>query len=337
MSDNRKVLVINATPAKVGGAKSIIEKFISTADFSSYDQVYLLSPEVVCVDSKKVKRICFETSGIYSVLFSTIFVLFYAIKFRATHLISFNNVNLIFPFFRKVTYYHTPHIFYSNNLRHKVLRLIISKFMKGQKFVFQSSYVLEEFKRTFGGKYEMVVNWCGCDIPGLRHTAANRGQPNHSKLKCIVPIMNSRSKVKNFEFILNKLKVFQAHNIQLVALDDSGDYAEHISYIGRQSKSDLFKVYDECDFMLMPSLFETVGLPIFEFAATGKPVLVLDKPYIHGIDDSVGLTKNIIIFGENDFEKKISYMIKNYDSCCVKRLSKNHPLVKPNWNGLLSS
>lgn len=331
MSSSKNVLLINAAPAKVGGAKSIIEKFLQTADFTHYDKVYVIAPIGTNVYSKRVNKINLETEGVYSLLFTTFFIFYYVIKLRATHLISFNNVNMVIPFCKRVTYFHTPHIFYSDSIRHKVLRFFISKFMKGGKFVFQSKYVENEFTRVFGDDYTLIVNWCGCDSPEKLSTIKKHTQEN---IKCIVPIMSCKSQVKNFQFILQNLEAFKKKNITLMSLDVDGPESDYIQYIGRQEKSELLEIYNQCDLMVMPSLYETVGLPIFEFGSTGKPVLVLDKPYLKGIDNTVGLTSNIVSFTEESFTKKLDDVLKYYSDYCIDPLDENHPLVKPVWNGL---
>lgn len=324
------ILLINATPAKFGGAKSIIEKFIATADFSGYKSVYLLAPRGTDVNSEKVKLIEMESNGLFSLLFTIFFIRFYVFKLKASHLISFNNVNLLFSNVRTVTYYHTPHIFYSSSLRHKILRLVIKYGMKWERFVFQSDYVQDEFINTFGTSYKTHVNWCGFELP---HQAKNKSI--HNKIRCLVPVVDSCSKVKNFKFVCQNIELFEKLDIEIIALDSVGEYPDRIKYIGRKNKKDLFDVYNDCDMLLMPSSFETVGLPIFEFAATGKPVLVLHKPYLDGIEKTVGLTSNIIKFNEETFEDTLRYTLSNYNKICIKRLTKSHPLVCSNWSDLV--
>ncbi|TMP79136.1 glycosyltransferase [Pseudoalteromonas sp. S983] len=330
VKDMSNILLVNATPAKFGGAKSIIEKFIETADFSSYKSVYLLAPHGTNIKNEKVKLIELESNGLFSLLFTIFLIRFYVYKLKASHLISFNNVNLLFSKVRTVTYYHTPHIFYSSSLRHKLLRLIIKYGMRGERFVFQSDYVQSEFINMFGSCYKTHVNWCGFDLP---HQTTNKSI--HKKIRCLVPVVDCYSKVKNFNLVCQNIELFQKLGIEIIALDSVGDYPGKIKYIGRKSKKDLFDVYNNCDMLLMPSLFETVGLPIFEFAATGKPVLVLDKPYLDGIEKTVGLTSNIIKFTEDTLEKKLKYTLNNYNNICIKRLTENHPSVRSNWSDLM--
>ncbi len=52
-----------------------------------------------------------------------------------------------------------------------------------------------------------------------------------------------------------------------------------IRFEGFMSKDRLYSFYDGSDCLIFPSRIETWGLPITEFATTGKPMLLADLPY----------------------------------------------------------
>ena len=54
-----------------------------------------------------------------------------------------------------------------------------------------------------------------------------------------------------------------------------------IDFAGFMSKEKLYDTYAGTDCLLFPSRVETWGLPISEFAAFGKPMLLADLPYAH--------------------------------------------------------
>ena len=325
-------LLINATPAKMGGAKSIVENYLENADFSVFDKVILLAPKTVECHNKNVSSHVFiETSGFFSWFFSVFYILWYVLLYRADTLISFNNVNLLIPVCKTKTYFHNLHIFNGTSLRFKLLRGTIKWFMRGKVFVFQSNYVKHEFENVFGCEYELYVNWCGCDIPEQAGKVRHNG---FDKYKVIIPIVDINSKVKNFKFIYDRKSLFIDLDIDVISLDFNETEDDCFKYIGPQKKDDLFKLFIDCDLMIMPSLYETVGLPIFEFASTGKPVLVLNKPYLQGIKDTVGLTKNIVPFEEDEFEFKLNEIIQHYNRFVVEPLDKRHPLIRPDWSAL---
>lgn len=321
-------LLINATPAKKGGAKTILENYLKNADFSEYKKVFLCAPKDTKYSNDKIKHISMETKGLYSWFFSVFGVSYFALKYKCKKIISFNNVNLVVPFLTKITYFHNLHIFQAKTIRFKLLRFTIKYLMKNQYFVFQTNYVLDEFINIFGRGYKTDVNWCGCEKPNV--LIGNKQKYNN--LNCIVPIVDSYSDVKNFKFIVDNAPTLTRHKINVNVVAPSGPEVDGFNYLGTQSKIKLFELFGTSDFMIMPSLFETVGLPIFEFASTGKPVLVLNKPYIQGIDETVGLTKNIIVFEPENFDKKLQLLIENYDDYAINELSEDHPLVKADWS-----
>ena len=54
-----------------------------------------------------------------------------------------------------------------------------------------------------------------------------------------------------------------------------------IDFHGFMSKEDLYAHYGKASCLVFPSRVETWGLPISEFKATGKPMLLADQPYAH--------------------------------------------------------
>ena len=54
-----------------------------------------------------------------------------------------------------------------------------------------------------------------------------------------------------------------------------------IDFAGFMSKERLYGTYAQTDCLIFPSRVETWGLPISEFAAYGKPMLLADLPYAH--------------------------------------------------------
>lgn len=56
---------------------------------------------------------------------------------------------------------------------------------------------------------------------------------------------------------------------------------DSIIFKGFMSKNDLYACYAQADCLVFPSRVETWGLPISEFAAFNKPMLLADLPYAH--------------------------------------------------------
>lgn len=114
---------------------------------------------------------------------------------------------------------------------------------------------------------------------------------------------------KNFEVICEASKLIQNGNYEIwLTLDGSENrYSRdlkkkygndpHIKWLGLQSREDLFKLYDQADFMIFPSKLETWGLPISEFKMTGKGEIIADLPYAH---ETIGTYDKVAFFNPNE-------------------------------------
>lgn len=57
----------------------------------------------------------------------------------------------------------------------------------------------------------------------------------------------------------------------------------HLVCLGRLSIEELSNTYAMADLLVMPSIVETVGLPMVEAMSLGVPVLAADRPYAHDV------------------------------------------------------
>jgi glycosyltransferase involved in cell wall biosynthesis len=56
-----------------------------------------------------------------------------------------------------------------------------------------------------------------------------------------------------------------------------------VTGLGRLNREELREAYELACALVMPSIVETVGLPLLEAAEAGVPVLVADRPYAHDV------------------------------------------------------
>ena len=80
------------------------------------------------------------------------------------------------------------------------------------------------------------------------------------------------------------------------------------------SKDKLYSYYENADCLVFPSRVETWGLPITEFAATGKPMLLSDLPYAH--ETSAGCQRVAFFNPEDpaDLMEKMEKLVKGDES-----------------------
>jgi glycosyltransferase involved in cell wall biosynthesis len=132
----------------------------------------------------------------------------------------------------------------------------------------------------------------------------------------------------------------------LVTLDGSENrYARYITrkcgwggpirLIGIQPRNRVFELYAQSDCLLFPSKLESWGLPLSEFKAFGKPILVSDLPYAH---ETIGAYDKACFFNPDSPEELATRMASaiNRDSSIFTTNSQLPP--KPDaasWRELL--
>lgn len=102
-----------------------------------------------------------------------------------------------------------------------------------------------------------------------------------------------------------------------------GGQVKSLQFVGFLTTETLYRYYAKCHCLLFPSKVETWGLPISEFAAYHKPMLLADLPYAH---ETAGGSQQVAFFDPNDAEQLAAYMkeIINGD------YSSLHPVPKVN-------
>lgn len=332
-------VLINASAAGEGGALTILERLLDSLEQKDNSNVYyyVISP-IKRADTKKVRYIKLHTSGIFTYLFSILGVIIPFLYFSCDKLVSLNNVNFIFNGFYKnktfVTYFHQLKIFTGTDLRMKLLRKTI-KFDDKSDFIVQTKYVKAEFHKCFGSHKQVNVKWPGIgrqvDLPELslnrQHELKGLFDRSSKSFKNILiwPVMDYDSPHKNFDFFRKNSKYFTDNKIKVVATNSAQDVGDFYFGIGKLTKSELMFVYSLADGIIFVSKLETLGLPIFENLACGKPSFVLDSDYVDGLVDfhfAEGITvftcDNLDILkhklmGENHYKSPAIDFIEFYD------------------------
>ncbi|MDR1527491.1 MAG: glycosyltransferase family 4 protein [Dysgonamonadaceae bacterium] len=102
---------------------------------------------------------------------------------------------------------------------------------------------------------------------------------------------------KNFEVICQAAEILKEQlgiedfKVYLTIKEEDNAYAQwlfrkwgkipNIEFIGFLDRKSLYEYYNQCNCLIFPSKVETWGLPITEFAAFHKPMLLADLPYTH--------------------------------------------------------
>lgn len=323
------MIIVNATSCKLGGAKQIVERFVD--DYECPEKLIVIGPKSLNLPSKIYKHNTIETSGIMTMLFSILFVGWYVLRYRATTIFSFSNINLIIPLCDRITYFHQLKILTAKNLRFKAFRFIIRCFLiKSNTFIFQTKYVEKSFKEVFGPCLSKIC-WPGVHLPPQFFPKSKLG-----KLTALIPYAFIDLPQKNYNFFtrINWSLFDKLERVVITTLNDRNQIPV-FEFIGHQSRQQMNDLYQTVDIMFISSIEETVCLPIFEFAATGKPVIVLSADYIVGIARELELPKNIIVIEPNEFEETLSRVLNDHHSFCEQNESKLVKILHSEWPSIL--
>ena len=292
-------ILVNASAASEGGALTILNAFLNDK-YNSDDKYYVLSPlepESKCDNIIWVKTV---TSGFGTYFFSLISAYFYFIYFRCEKCISFNNINFIFSG-DKVTYFHNLLILNGNNVKFKVLKFTL-RFLnqKKSKFIFQTSFVKNEFELNIGYETDAKICWPGVSIPTLNDAGKTDSKGGYA-YDLVVPIIDINMHHKNFKLVVEIALKVKSLKISIPCIKPDNDfYPSNISFMGRKNREDLLRCIDSADGVLITSNVETVCLPIFESIALGKRAFVLNKPYLKGIIEMFGEIDGLLPYSSID-------------------------------------
>jgi len=319
-----KKIIINASAAKYGGAKTIIESFIDwIGDCDHQTQFILLAPQKPDALPSNVHFLKKETSGISTLLFSCIGIFWFCLKYQATHCISFNNVNLVLPICKRITYFHQAKVFTEKSLRFRLIALAIH-LLKGATIVVQSPLIQQRFTEKFSKYYQFLVKWPGIkpELTPQLPVPVNTNEQN--EFVVLWPVTDPSVSQKNLDwFYQNKGWLVDNRITLLVTSEQKLDLPNSIA-LGHISRSQLFDLYQRVDAVLIVSVEETLCLPIFEAASLGAKVMVLNMPYIQAIKYWRGLPQNVQLF---DNVKQLD-LTPNLDK--IKVSPKDHYFL-PDW------
>ncbi len=319
------MIIVNATSCKLGGAKQIVERFVD--DYDCPENLIVIGPKSLNLSPKIFKHIIIETNGIITMFFSILFVGWYVLKYKATTIFSFSNINLIIPLCIRFTYFHQLKILTADDLRFKAFRFIIRHFLvMNNTFIFQTEYVHKTFKKVFGS-CQSEICWPGVHLPPPYLPRAKSG-----KFTALIPYAFIELPQKNYSFFKEiNWRLFDKLESVFITAVNMKNELPLFKFIGHQSRQEMNNLYQAVDVMFVSSIEETVCLPIFEFASTGKPVLVLSADYIKGIASELDLPKNIIVIKPNEFEEALSKILNDYNSYCEMNESNLANILQSKW------
>jgi len=91
-------------------------------------------------------------------------------------------------------------------------------------------------------------------------------------------------------------------------------HLSQIKFVGLLSRPEMQRLYSQTHVLIFPSLLETWGLPITEFKAYGKPMLVAERPYAR---ETVGRYASVCFFNPSNSHELADLMARVIDKTIV--------------------
>ncbi len=224
-----------------------------------------------------------------------------------------------FPFF----HWHWHHLWQNYRI---VCFALFSKWIyrihihRNDHIVVQQQWLREAFKEMFGIAHDKIIVAPPTVHPSPLTSHPSSLSPHPSPFIFLYPAYPDVH--KNFECTCEAARLLEEEVgtgvFELVLTTDThlNRYSrwlykkwggvKSIRFGGFVDRDTLYNMYARADCLVFPSQVETWGLPISEFAATGKPMLLADLPYAH--ETSAG-SKQTAFFDANS-PRELKEMMK---------------------------
>lgn len=201
----------------------------------------------------------------------------------------------------RAVYCHNPSPFHDTSIKSISLDFRFYLFNKFYKYLYglnikandmifvQQDWLRKEFERRYKVKNVVVA------YPDVTFDSGATGNTNKLLSNTFFYPSLARS-FKNFELLCEAAeivyqKIGNSFEVRITISGEENKYAQSvlekfshvpvIKFLGRQSKEEMAKHYNECDVVVFPSFLETWGLPISEAKFFEKRLFLADLPYAH--------------------------------------------------------
>lgn len=225
----------------------------------------------------------------------------------------------------RAVYCHNPSPFYSFSLRTLFYSYQVALFSLFYKYL----YKINIHKNTFVIVQQCWIRNAFHEMFGVSNIVVSYPEHRTIAIPDIQAELRPRTTFlypafprvfKNIEVVAEAAKLLYAQGrsdfeVILTISGDENKYAGNIvanykdiptiSFIGLKPREDIYKLYQQINSLIFPSNLETWGLPISEFKAFDKPMLIADLPYAH---ETIGDYDKVVFFDQNNPGQLADYM-----------------------------
>lgn len=257
---------------------------------------------------------------------------------------------------RRFVYCHNPVPFFDGpspgrwNVRFELFRrfykwVYIINLRRNDAVIVQQKWMRQAFVHRFGSDPARTI----VARPVARSVAspeAFRPRPEGGEIRLLFPALPEA--FKNFDVLLQAMRRLGDLPVRLIltlsgkenrfsrALRRRYRDLQNVDFIGLVPQAGLFRLYQEVDAMVFPSLLESWGLPLSEFRRFGKPIFAADRDYAR---DTLSGYENAAFFDPKDPDKLAEMLGRFVTARDIPRVIseiKHEPPYAENWEELLA-
>jgi len=232
---------------------------------------------------------------------------------------------------RQYVYCHNPSPFFRTKLSdvfidHKLfLFSLFYKYLYGinikrNKYVIvQQNWLREAFHKMYG--VDTIVAYPSVELPEI---IINESKSDSITQPFTFFYPSFPRIFKNFEVLMEAAALLATRRIDfqvIITIESSQNTlaeqlvnkykkCNQIKFIGKQTRNEVYTIFNNCDCLVFPSKLETWGLPLTEAKMFKKPILVADLPYAH---ENIQDYQSAKFFEPDNVEMLASYMDKLID------------------------
>jgi glycosyltransferase involved in cell wall biosynthesis len=357
----KKIIVVSAINFFEGGPLTILKEcleYLSEYLSSQYKIIALVHNKkllnieyIEYIEYKKSRK-----SWFYRIYYEYFHFIFLSRKIRPHLWLALHDITPNVNADIRAVYCHNPSPFYSFSLRtlsynyKGALFILFYKYLyqinihKNNFVIVQQDWIRNNFKKMYGVS-NIVVSY-----PEARQISTLDIQVESRPITTFLYPAFPRV-FKNFEVVAEAAKLLYAQGrsdfeVIFTIYGEENKYARNIvtkyknipviSFIGLKTRDEIYKLYQQINGLIFSSKLETWGLPISEFKAFGKPMLIADLPYAH---ETLGDYDKVVFFDPNAPQQLAKFMKAVMDGNLIydgnRRVDVQEPFAK-NWEQLFN-
>jgi glycosyltransferase involved in cell wall biosynthesis len=326
----KKTIVVSAINLFEGGPRTILEDCLEhlSDNFSSQFRIIALVHDANLLKIPNIEYREFKSSRkhwLYRIYYEYVYFYFLSRRIRPYLWLSLHDITPNVVADIRAVYCQNPSPFYPFSFRLLLSSYQVALFSLFYRYLYrininknayvivQQAWIRTAFQKMYDIKNVMVAYPSAPKIP-----AASVEQAGPTKVIFFYPAFPRV--FKKIEVVAEAAKLLHDQgrtdfDVLLTIEGNENAYARHIvdkykcipviTFLGLRPKNEIYRLYQHVTALIFSSALETWGLPISEFKAFNKPMLLSNLPYAH---ETIGDYDKVKFFDPHDPQQLADYM-----------------------------